>query len=335
MMDSLLKTLAEHASLVEGAVKAILVFAVVVNTVPVLVWLERKACAWIQDRTGPNRTGYVPFGLAQPVIDVVKFFFKEELIPANAHKVLFILAPCIELLTVSLAFAVIPFGDTLTLPGTEYSVQLVVADIGVGVLWVFAMTGLGVYGIILAGWSSSNHYAFMGGLRSSAQIISYELGMSFAVVAVLMQSGSFRLRDVVFAQDGVFWNAWTMPFAFVIFGVCIFAETNRLPFDLPEAESELVAGYHVEYTAMKFALFFMAEYIAMVSMSALLVTLFLGGWRMPGLYGILGALGFDAAEPRHFIYGLMDMSMFALKVFECCLSSSGCAGRCHVSAMIS
>jgi NADH-quinone oxidoreductase subunit H len=212
------------------------------------------------------------------------------------------------------ALAVIPFGDRLRIPFTEIETKLIVADIDAGVLWLFAMASLAVYGIILAGWSSDNHFSFLGGLRSSAQIISYEMGMSFAIISVLIVSGGLRLREVVAAQGSFGWHFWTMPLAFVIFFICIFAETNRLPFDLPEAESELVVGYHTEYSSMRFALFFMAEYVGMVTMSTLLVTLFFGGWKLPGLYWLLERAGFTA-QPLHPIYGLADIAVFAAKVF--------------------
>jgi NADH-quinone oxidoreductase subunit H len=298
------------AALVEGAVKAGFVLALwVAALVPMLVWGERKVSAWIQGRTGPNRVG--PWGLIQPVADVIKFFFKEDVTPAGAHKVLFFLAPVLEVFTASIAMATIPFGDRIVLFDRE--IKLVVADLDIGLLWIFAVGSLSVYGILLAGWSSANHYSFLGGLRSSAQIISYELGMTLSVVGVLLFAGSLRLRAVIESQSGGLWNCWVQPIGFVVFLVSIFAETNRNPFDLPEAESELVAGYHTEYSAMRFAMFFMAEYVNMITMSALLVALYLGGWHFPGLSLLEGVgPGFLFVGPG-WAHGVASFAVFMAK----------------------
>jgi NADH-quinone oxidoreductase subunit H len=251
---------------------------------PIPMWLERRGAGLIQDRPGPNRVG--PFGLLQPLADAVKFFMKEDLIPSNTDRFLFVLAPAIALFSALTTFAVIPYGPAVTIGGREF--PLVGADVSIGILYLFALTSLSVYGIVLAGWSSNNKFSLIGGIRSSAQIISYELAMTTAAAGVILAAGSFRLTDVVSMQTGTWlgfiprWNVFPQFLGFVVFYVATFAETNRVPFDLPEAEAELVGGYHTEYSAFKFAMFFMAEYVNMIVVSALTVTLFFGGWSLPG-----------------------------------------------------
>jgi len=250
--------------------------------------VERKVSAWMQDRIGPNRVG--PVGLLQPIADGLKFMFKEDVIPGHVNKVLYVLAPAIVLVPAFLVLAVIPFGPPVEVLGR--TVQLAIADLDVGILFVFAIASLGVYGIVFAGWASNSKYAMLGGVRSSAQMISYEVSLGLSVVGVFMATQSLRLTDVVGHQvDGV-WNCFTQPIGFLVFVVCAFAETNRLPFDLPEAETELVAGYHTEYSSMKFAMFFLAEYTSMFVFSALVAVLFLGGWDLPFVpQSALSALG--------------------------------------------
>ncbi|MBZ5638899.1 MAG: NADH-quinone oxidoreductase subunit NuoH [Acidobacteriia bacterium] len=249
--------------------------------VVVMEWVERRLSGLIQFRWGPNRVG--PFGLFQPIADGVKFLMKEEVFPAEAYRPAFLLAPAMSLVPALFAFAVIPFGPTVTVFGRR--VALAVLDLDGGILYAFAASALGVLGIVTAGWASRNKYALMGGLRSSAQMISYELALSLSVIGVLLVSGTLRPMAIVERQAGWFWNwnafagGWQL-LGLLIFLIAGFAETNRLPFDLPEAESELVAGYHTEYSSMKFAMFFMAEYMNMATSSALLVTLFLGGWQL-------------------------------------------------------
>jgi NADH-quinone oxidoreductase subunit H len=268
------------ALLLESAVKIAFVIGMVMGAVTVMTWVERRVSAWMQDRLGPNRVG--PAGLFQPLADGIKFLFKEDIVPPHVYKPLYILAPALSFVPALMGSAVIPFGDSIHLFGRD--IPLRVADLNVGILFIFAMSAMGVYGIALAGWSSNNKYSLMGGLRSSAQLISYELAMSLSVVGVLMAAGSLRLNEVVLFQDSfLHWNALKQPIGALVFIVAAFAETNRLPFDLPECESELVAGYHTEYSSMKFAMFFMAEYANMVTASALMVTLFFGGWQVPGL----------------------------------------------------
>jgi len=259
--------------------------AVVANAlllcVALMTWVERRVSGIIQFRLGPNRVG--PAGLLQPIADGIKFFLKEDIIPADAHKPIFVLAPALAMITALCAFAVIPFGSEIVLFGQH--VKLVILDLDGGILFALAAASLGVYGIVCAGWSSRSKYALMGGLRSSAQMVSYELSLGMSLIGVLLVSGTLRPTLIVEQQAGWFWN-WNVfgggqLLGFVIFMIAGYAETNRLPFDLPEAESELVAGYHTEYSSMKFSMFFMAEYVAMITMSSLAVTMFLGGYNPP------------------------------------------------------
>jgi NADH-quinone oxidoreductase subunit H len=267
--------------------------------VPIILWAERRGAGLMQDRPGPNRVGFFgwsAFGLGQPLADALKFFFKEDVTPDNVDVLLYTLAPWIVMFSALVGFAVIPYGPTVVIGGHE--VKLIGADVPIGALFIFAMAGLAVYGIVLAGWSSNNKYSIMGGFRSAAQVISYELAMTTAAAGVFLTSGSFRLSEIVAAQQGRWlgvlprWNAIPQFFGFVIFTVAAFAETNRVPFDLAEADAELVAGYHTEYSSFKFAAFFMAEYVAMTVASAFLVTMYLGGWAVPFFHphGIAGAL---------------------------------------------
>ncbi len=269
------------AFVIESVAKVGFVIALVMGAVTYMTWVERRVAGIIQDRLGPNRVG--PAGLLQPIADGIKFLFKEDIVPPHVYKPFYILAPMLIFIPSLLGSAVIPFGNTIHLFGRD--IALCVTDLNVGILFIFAMSAMGVYGIALAGWSSNNKYSLMGGLRSSAQLISYELAMGLSVIGVLMATGSLRLSDVVQAQSGFHWNAFFQPIGCLIFIVAAFAETNRAPFDLPECESELVAGYHTEYSSMKFAMFMMAEYANMITASALMVTLYFGGWQVPGLAG--------------------------------------------------
>lgn len=238
---------------------------------------ERKVAAWIQDRRGPNRAG--PFGILQPLADGGKLFFKEEIIPATANRFLFILGPSIAMLAACLTSAVIPWGDVLTIAGREISLQ--VADVNIGVLWIIAVLGMGVYGIMIGGWASNNKFSLLAACRGASQVISYELPMGLALIALFMISGSLSLKDIVEQQrDGV-WFVLLQPLGFLIFLICAFAECNRTPFDLPEAENELNGGYHLEYSSMKLGFYLFAEYINMFISSALMATLYFGGYSFP------------------------------------------------------
>jgi len=257
--------------------KIAVVLAVNLIVVAYLVYVERKVSAFIQNRIGPNRVG--PYGLLQSFADVLKLHMKEEIVPAQANRFVHTLAPIISITVALVTFAVIPFGNTIQVMG--YNVKLMIADVNIGVLYILALTSLGVYGVTLSGWSSNNKYSLLGGLRSSAQLISYELSMGMSIIGVIMIAGSLRLDAIVEMQAGWRWNVILSPIGFITFVVASFAETNRLPFDLPEAEPELVGGYHTEYSGLKFGTFFLAEYANMITSSALIVTLFLGGWQVP------------------------------------------------------
>ena len=258
-----------------SAVKIIGVFSVLMTIVAYAVWVERKVSAAIQDRRGPNRFG--PFGLLQPAADAVKSFLKEDFTPAHVRKVYFWLAPAITMIPAILVVAVLPFGSFI---GQQ---KMVIADLDVGILYTFGIVSLGVYGIVLAGYASNSKFPFLGGIRSSAQLISYEIAMGMSVVAIFLVVGNLNLTEVVkYQSHNLFaWLIFKQPLAFIIFAVAALAETNRTPFDLPEAEQELAGGYNVEYSSMKFALFFMGEYANVTAASAMITTLFLGGWSLP------------------------------------------------------
>jgi NADH-quinone oxidoreductase subunit H len=298
--------------IIAALVKMVVVIGVVMLAVPMLVWLERKVVADFQVRIGPNRVG--PFGLLQSFADGIKLFFKEDITPTNVDRWMYLMAPIVVMIPALTVSAVIPFGSTLKIG--NYVTRLQVTDVPVGVLYLLAVSSLGVYGIVLSGWSSNNKYSLLGGLRSSAQMVSYELPMGLAVVAAIMISSrhgaGLSLNEIVDAQQGPFWHWnflwWFVPgmLAFLIYSLCGIAETNRAPFDLPEAETELVAGYHTEYSSMKFAMFFLAEYANMLNVSAIATTLFLGGWRAPIPLGLV--------EEGSLLAALCSVFWFATKV---------------------
>jgi len=270
--------------ILSACVKIALVMGMTLTAAGYLTLAERKIAGWIQNRPGPIRVG--PWGLLQPLADGLKLFFKEELIPDGASRWLFILAPALILVPALLATAVIPFGDTVTILGEE--IPLIIADIPVALLFVFAVLSYSVFGILLAGWASNNKYSLLGGLRSAAQVVSYELAMVMAIITVIILSGTMNTREIALDQQYV-WNLFRFPLgtvAFLIFWLCSFAETNRAPFDMVECESELVGGFHTEYSSMRWALFFMGEYAAMFVQATLLTTLFLGGHTLFGLESI-------------------------------------------------
>jgi len=291
--------------LVSSAIKVFLVLNVILVGVALLTLLERRVCAWMQDRLGPNRVG--PQGLLQPAADGLKNFLKEETAPAMADKALFTLAPIVSFIPAMLTFGVIPFASPL--PTKWGVVTMVVADLPVGFLYILAISSLGVYGIVLAGWASNNKYALLGGLRASAQMISYEIAMGMSSVAVLLLAGNVTLSQVIAQQQLAHaWFVVPLTLAFIIFFISALAETNRLPFDLPEAEGELIAGYHTEYSAMKFSMFYIAEYSNMVTASALMATLFFGGWDIP-------FTAWDSTGEPTVIKTVATLAAFGLKTF--------------------
>ena len=259
-------------------VKAVLIFVILVLLTLFNIWWERRVVARMQHRIGPNRNG--PFGLLQSLADGVKLALKEDIVPKAADKLVFIIAPVIAVIPAFVTFAVIPFGPVVDVPFTDLETPLQLTDMPVAVIFVMAIASIGIYGIVLGGWSSGSTYSLLGGLRSSAQMISYEVAMGLALVAVFLHAGSMSTSEIVNAQKDV-WFAFTLIPSFIIYVIAMVGETNRAPFDLPEAEGELVGGFHTEYSSLKFALFFLAEYINMATVSALATTLFLGGWRAP------------------------------------------------------
>ena len=274
--------------LVVTLIKIALIVVVMLTAIAYLSWLERKVVAHIQARWGPYRVG--PHGLLQPLADGIKFILKEDIVPLEADKVIYWLAPFLGFTLAFLSIAVIPFGEGFTIYG--HAIKFQITDLNVGLLFIFAVTSLGVYSIALAGWSSNSKYPLLGGLRSSAQMISYELSLGLAVVGVLMIAGTLSLRGIVNAQSGFWhvggtstflprWNVFVQPVGFLVYIMAAIAETNRVPFDLPEGETELVGGFHTEYSSMKFAMFFMAEYVNMITVSCLATLLFFGGWHGP------------------------------------------------------
>jgi len=284
-----------------AAVKIMVAFGVMMTMVAYIVLVERKVCAFIQDRIGPNRAG--PFGLLQPAADGIKSFFKEEVTPAHVRKIFYVIAPMIALMPAIINLAVIPFGSQI---GEQ---KMVLADLNVGILYTFGFVSLGVYSIVLAGYAANSKFPFIGGIRSSAQMISYEIAMGMSVIPLFMLVGSLNLSAVIGYQTGSLfnWLVFKQPLAFIIFFIASFAETNRTPFDLPEAEQELAGGYNVEYSSIKFALFFMGEYANMILVSCMMVTLFFGGWTLPWF-------GLDQSAASLPI-GILHILIFLAKVF--------------------
>lgn len=268
-----------------ASIKVLVVTVAVLTGCAYSTWLERKVVGHLQNRMGPTFAG--PYGLLQPIADAVKLIFKEDIVPSGVEKITFTLAPLISFIPALLTFAVVPFGIDMTLFGHE--VQMVISDLNVGVLFVFAITSLGIYGIVLAGWSSGSKYSLLGGIRSTAQMISYEVSYGLSIIGVILIANTLSLRELVdqqAAESGIFfgnWFIWRQPLGFLLYLICAIAETNRAPFDMPEAESELVAGYHTEYSSMRFSMFFIGEYANMLAVSAVGATLFLGGWHGPFL----------------------------------------------------
>jgi NADH-quinone oxidoreductase subunit H len=275
-----------------AVVKVLVFFNLLLGLFSLMTYVERRLLAFMQFRLGPNRVG--PFGILQPVADGIKLFFKEEVMPEGANKWLFVAAPALAIVTAFLSIAVVPYGPTVHLFGRDIPLQI--ADLDVGVLFLFAISSLGVYGIVMAGWAANNKYSMLGGLRSSAQMFSYELSLGMSWVGAIMLAGSFRISDIVASQSGFWfgfiprWNFLHQGLGFLVYLVAATAEVNRTPFDLPEAETELVAGFHTEYSSMRFALLQMAEYVNMMTVAAVGASLFFGGWLapLPGLQRVLG-----------------------------------------------
>ncbi|HEX7239169.1 MAG TPA: NADH-quinone oxidoreductase subunit NuoH [Longimicrobiaceae bacterium] len=309
--------LSDTAFLVSSTLKVLVVFVVLLVVVAMLTLLERKVSAWMQDRLGPNRVG--PGGLLQPAADGVKNILKEETNPAEANRVFFTLAPMLSIIPAMVTFAVIPFASPLPNPFGPGVIPMVVADVPVGILFLLAFSSLGVYGIVIAGWASSNKYALLGGLRAGAQMISYEIALGLSLLSVFFLVGNVGLPEVVWAQQRMhLWFALPLSVSFFFFWISCFAETNRLPFDLPEAESELVTGYHTEYSSMKFSMFFISEYSHVLTVSALMATLFLGGWDIPGWQGdnmVAGPAGAVLGAEPAWWKTLLTLVAFGLKTF--------------------
>ncbi len=309
-----LGALSATAFLIAASLKVTIVFTVILLTVAMLTLMERKVSAWMQDRLGPNRVG--PGGLLQPFADGLKNILKEETYPSQASRSYFILAPMISIVPALITFAVIPFASPL--PTRWGLVEMILADLPIGILYILALTSLGVYGLVMAGWASNNKYAFLGGLRASAQMVSYEVGLGMSLIPVFMLAGNVTLTEIVWQQqEGLgWWFAFPLGLSFFLFVVASFAETNRLPFDLAEAESELITGYHTEYSSMKFSMFFIAEYSNMLTASALMATLFLGGWDIPFWQGddmhMIGAGIVQGAAPAWW-KTILTLGSFATK----------------------
>lgn len=273
----------EFAFIIEKFILIIVVFVITLVIAMYSTLAERKVAGFMQDRLGPDRAGI--FGILQPLCDGGKFFFKEEIIPAGAHRPLFILGPTLAIITACIGSAVIPWGQALTIG--DRVVELQVADVNVGILYIFGVVALGVYGIMLGGWASNNKFSLMGAVRAASQSISYELAMGLSIIALLMVTQSLSLKEIVAQQEGfVNWNIWGQPLGFLIFLICAFAETNRVPFDLPECETELVGGYHTEYSSMKLGLYMFSEYINMFVSSALMAAIYFGGYNFPFMYDL-------------------------------------------------
>ena len=291
----------DTALLIEKSILVILLFLVSLGAAAYMTYFERKLAAWIQDRVGPDRAG--PFGILQPIADGVKMFLKEDFIPAKADKWLFIIGPGIAMFTALITSAVIPWGPKLHLFGRDIVLQ--VADINIGILYVFGVISIGVYGIMIGGWASNNKYSLYGAIRASSQMISYELAMGVSAITIVLLSGSLSLNDIVAQQSDV-WNIFYQPVAFLIFFICALAELNRAPFDLPECESELVGGYHTEYSSMKLGLYLFAEYTSMFVSSAIMAILFFGGYNFPGMShfsgNTLAILGIAAFATKIFLF---------------------------------
>ena len=288
--------------LLDRTILIVVVFMISLGVAAYTTYGERKIAAFMQDRIGPDRAG--PFGLLQPMADGVKMYFKEEIIPAASDKLLFILAPCIFMMTALMTSAVIPWGKSFNFGGHEFSLQA--ANLNVGILYILGVVSVGGYGIMIGGWASNNKFALLGALRASSQMISYELPMGMSIIALLLFNNSLNIRDIVDAQQYGQWNVFYQPLGFLIFLICAFAECNRTPFDLPECEAELIGGYHTEYSSMKLGLFLFAEYINMFISSAIIASLYFGGYHFPGI---------DSLDLPQNIQAIVSVAVLFAKIF--------------------
>ncbi|MEA5138783.1 NADH-quinone oxidoreductase subunit NuoH [Arcicella rigui] len=288
-----------------------IIFAITLGVAAYSTYFERIIAAFMQDRVGPDRAG--PFGILQPLADAVKMFMKEDFIPANSNKWLFIAGPCLSMLTALMTSAVVPFGDKLDLGG-GLVLDLQGIDVNIGILWVFGIVSLGVYGILIGGWASNNKYSLIGAIRAASQNISYELAMGLSIIAILMLSGSLSTKTIVETQQNGHWNILYQPLGFVIFIVCAFAECNRTPFDLPECETELIGGYHTEYSSMKLGFYLFSEYINMFISGAVMATLYFGGYDYPGYDLVVGQFGSNIAALLG-VGALIGKALFFVFVF--------------------
>lgn len=321
MMNGLVGWAGQNVELVGMILKLVLVLMVLLHVAPLMAWAERRICSWMQNRTGPNRVG--PFGLLQSIADAVKFIFKEDLVPAHVRKWYYLAAPGLCVVPAFMTFAVVPFGPIVEVNGVRVALQL--STLNMGFLWVTAVSSLAVYGVIVASWASNNKYSMLGGLRATAQMISYELAMGLSLLTVIMYYNSVDLMEITQSQLGRLtffgadfplpihnWGIFHQPIAALIFIIAAFAETNRLPFDLPEGEAEIVAGYHLEYGGMKWSLFFMAEYAHMITASGLVAVFFLGGYDAPGAGWLINVLNAKFALGDQFAYwGLVAAQVLA------------------------
>jgi NADH-quinone oxidoreductase subunit H len=295
----------------------LLIFGITLLVATYSTYAERKVAAFIQDRIGPNRAG--PVGLLQPIADAVKMFMKEDFIPANANKWLFILGPCLSMLTALMTSAAIPFGDSIKYAATAektWTVPVQAIDVNIGILYVFGIVSLGVYGIMVGGWASNNKFSLLGAVRAASQNISYEISMGLAIIAILMMTGSLSIRQIVEQQHGFNWNIFYQPLGFIIFITCSFAECNRTPFDLPECETELIGGYHTEYSSMKLGFYLFSEYINMFVSSAMIASLYFGGFNYPGMDFVHAKLSAGVgAVAGHNLATLIGTIVFFAKIF--------------------
>jgi len=299
----------ESVDLLYKGIYILVIFGITLLIATYSTYFERKIAAFIQDRVGPNRAG--PMGLMQPLADAGKLFFKEDFIPAKASKALFIIGPGIAMLVATMSSAVIPFGDMLLIGGREVFLQAI--EVNIGVLYVFGVVSLGVYGLMIGGWASNNKFSLLGAVRAASQNISYELAMGLSLIAVLMLSGSLSLREIAAQQEGFNWNIWYQPLGFIIFLVCAFAETNRTPFDLPESEAELIGGYHTEYGSMKLGMYLFAEYINIFVASAVMATLYFGAYNFPFMAELQAS--FDDPVVGNNVVTLIGVAVMFAKIF--------------------